>query len=195
MGGFRTTDTNGGGSGSNGACIVAHYGARYIDLFNNIYFNSNRGIAIADAGGATYTVDSFTVQNEIFHNIGYEDSEEHVFVIIETKRMLVDACIMRDTADQTMSDWMWTTATNTDLTITNNVLINKGVFDTDRTSTTTSDNWFYNTPRDIAGDGTVYGTEAEANMKDTSFNIDKYIYNFYIEILNNVVTTTTSPHY
>ncbi len=200
MHGFRQTDQNGGASGSWGNAVIIHSNAKNIDFTDNIIYNSNNGLALGKTSSLTYGTDSVNILRNIFYNCGHVPggSQAADHKIHDAYAATYDSNIMVDTLAGKMR-WQFMDNDCVNLTVTNNILINMGPETTEggRAGTTTiSDNWFYGTTRNVEGDGTYYADPTDADMRDTTFSIKKISsWAPQYKTLDNVVTSTDSPHY
>ncbi len=191
MSGFRKSN------GDNGIAIVLHFGVRYVDILDNIIYNSNGAIAASGVGDFGFTVDSCIISGNIMYNIGYEESGiGYKAYLYNSNRAHFEDNIMRDTSSL-MSRWFEMNNTEVDLWVNDNVVIDAAIAGGTRSATTTvENNWHYETTMRVdPGDGTFYDDEDSAHMSDITFTVDNYTNSTRNVTLDNVVTTPLSPHF
>ena len=193
--GYRRTDQNGGGSGSWGTALAAHYYVKNLVIKNNVIFNSNRGIVSADPSGLDYSAENVEVSGNILYNNGHPTSGERGIDLLlsETK----DITLERNTlvAINKQSHWVEEDASNINLEISCNVIIDSDTEVGSRSSSTSvHDNTYYDTPLRKSGDGTFFPGVPDAHMADLTFTTDNYTNNRRDITLYGVITTSSSPH-
>ena len=173
--GFRRTDTNGGGSGSAGAAITGHYHVKNVVIRNNLIYNSNRGIVFADAAGMEFSVENAEVSGNIIYDIGYSTSGgvEYANYFYHSKNVKFrdNTLVMIDGRAR----WLSLEGDEQNLEVTSNVIVDANEQSGRRSATTFfSDNIFFNTLPQQAGDGEYFPGLDRAERRDTTFITDRH---------------------
>jgi hypothetical protein len=195
MWGYRRTDQHGGGSGSWGTNLAAHFHVKNLVIKDNVIFNSNRGIVFADPSGLTYSAENIDVTGNILYNIGHPTSGGVGYNLLFSN--VSEITFQQNTlvAIDKQSYWAEVDNSNINLDISCNVIIDSETETGYRSSSTTvHDNFYYNTSKRESGDGTYYPKVSDAQMTDLTFTTDNYTNNPREITLHGVVTTSSSPH-
>lgn len=195
MWGYRRTDTNGGGSGSWGTAFGGHYHVKNIEVFNNVVFDSNRGLSFGDPHGLPYSVENLHAHDNIFHDIGFSTSggTEYCHYFYESLNVVYE----RNTVVgvDAHSHWFSHDDNEVGLVVSCNAVVDSAVMVGPRAAdTAVVDNFFYSTDRQQDADGTLYSVAADAQLGDLTFTTDRYTNSPRQITLPGVLTTPESPH-
>jgi PKD repeat protein len=193
--GYRRTDQHGGGSGSWGTALGAHYNVKNLIIENNVIFNSNRGIALAGFEELPDypTAENVMITGNLLYDIGYATIGGtgycNVFGHAKDIRFEKNTIVGKDKR----SYWADNLSTK-NLSFTCNVIISSEQFVGSRNSVNMKNNSFFDTQMQQPGDGTYYSSADSANMADLIFVTDRFTNNPREITLPGVLTTESTPH-
>jgi hypothetical protein len=198
--GYRRTDQHGGGSGSWGTALAAHYHTKNLVIKDNVIFNSNRAIAFSGLEGTPLTAEDVTISKNIFYDIGYATSGNtgYNIIILDAEDVSFEANTIVDRGKHAY--WLeiggYDGAVPKFVNVSCNVVINSAKeVGTRGPYNEVHDNFFYNTEMYYSGDGIYYNKVSDAKMGDLTFVTDLYTNSPDTITLPGVVTTQESPHY
>ena len=200
MWGYRRTDQHGGGSGSWGTALAAHYHTKNLVIKDNVIFNSNRGIAFSGLEGTPFTAEDVTISGNILYDIGYATSGGTGYCVIfnDAKDITFEANTIVGVDKH--SHWLEIGSERDSVTehlnVSCNVIINSEKETGHRSGyyTHIQYNSFYNTERVLACDGWGHEGPSEAQMEDMTFSTDRYTTHPRDITLHKVLSTSASPH-
>ncbi|RLB53874.1 MAG: hypothetical protein DRI90_20765, partial [Deltaproteobacteria bacterium] len=181
--------------GSWGTAFGGHYHVKNLEVFDNVVFDSNRGLSFGDPHGLPYSVENLHAHDNIFHNIGFSTSggTEYCHYFYWSSNVVYEHNTV--VGIEAHSRWLSHDDNEVGLAVSCNAIVDSAVMvGTRAADTTVGDNFFYNTDRQEDGDGTLYPTAAEAQLDDLVFTTDRYTNNPRQITLPGVVTTPSSPH-
>jgi hypothetical protein len=195
--GYRRTDQHGGGSGSLGTALAAHYYVKNIIIKNNVIFNSNRGIVFAGVEElpAYPTVENAVVAGNILYDIGYNTDGGigicNLFDNAKTITFEANTIVGKNRG----SHWLELFRTEPVKVIYNNIVNAEKEAGTRSDYTSFMGNSFYHTEMRNGSDGYFFKTATEANLDDLIFITDRLTNTPRQIMIPGVVTTKKSPHF
>ncbi|MCK5800470.1 MAG: hypothetical protein KAI47_24945, partial [Deltaproteobacteria bacterium] len=195
MWGYRHTDQNGGGSGSWGTAFDGHFHVKNLEVFDNVVFDSNRGLAFGAPYGLPYSVENLHAYNNIFYNIGFSTSggSEYCHYFYASKNVIYEHNTVVGIAKH--STWISHKGDEKGMQVVCNAIVDSATERGTRASgTVVKDNFFYGTDRKKTADGKTPTTAAAAQLGDLKFTTDRYTNKPREITLPGVKTTPTSPH-
>jgi len=185
MWGFKKSDRTNTSLSDWGTAVGIHYGVNNVVFENNIIFNSDRGISIADPREG-YAMRNSSISKNILYNINGLG-----IYISYSDNIKIEKNIINDISNQWL---MGNTTTNS--TIKCNAVADSIATNFSFSSTSIYDsNIFYNTLQGTIKSSTddIYSNIVDAHYNNLSFITDKYTNNPKTIVVPSVLPTSESP--
>lgn len=176
MWGYRQSDKTGSSIGGAGKAMTIHYKVPNTFIENNVIFDSQYGIGVADRKEFSAVMNGGSIKNNIFYRIGYSTpSDAFGMYLYDSKNMNVESNIFVDLP--AAKSLVFKNTSNS--TSKCNVFINVGAG---------------SGSVDIMESNTYYDNASEAKHTNLTLAYDKYSNNPKTITLYGVIPTESSPH-
>ncbi len=202
MWGYRALDPTFDAAGSIGdttpPVISAHYNSRFINIQDNIIFDSLSSYSHRDNGGrGGFAGKNIKYSNNIMVDIGYTTNGGNSVYNLEFDDVH-DMKITNNTFKNIALSTNFVAWNSSDIEFSNNVSINTGVHrkGSGVSSFNANNNWFFHAKQTFGGTNNhIYSDTSNVKMKDYVFIYKRYTSRPEEKLLKGIISTNESPFY